>query len=222
MNNISGTFNSVHVCRPGFSQCDAATWTIPAYPPGTTKAIKKKGTSKRNRNEKGLRIMRWLNASNGSLLQPLLAFSQPPRDSPDTAAGKNVEPIQTCGEEVQCLLKRLEGKLQMQVHSQLDRPSSTNYELLCSCFYRVMSRIEELTMPVSNSLVISCKADAMQARNASRVRLQVFNTEWLIRSVMKQELDFEANHRFFVQGFLSSFSHFSLSVCSHQQDDCIK
>ncbi|EFJ36985.1 hypothetical protein SELMODRAFT_403849 [Selaginella moellendorffii] len=263
-------------------------------PPGTSKAVRKKGTSKRKRNEKG-----------DPSCQPLLAFSQPPRDSPDTAAGKNVEPIQTCGERSPVVLfmnmadeqrKRQLTKVQSyrftsfesrgiclqfvetlggqvtdtgskcthvltgQVRRTMnfcaavsvgawilspewlrssveaktfvdpipfvleDADFKANYntdvasvikrarakplfqglqacltphidqvlrELIESGCGKVVSRIEELTMPVSKSFVISCKADAMQARNASSVGLRVFDTEWLIRSVMKQELDIE-------------------------------
>ncbi|EFJ33633.1 hypothetical protein SELMODRAFT_406306 [Selaginella moellendorffii] len=263
-------------------------------PPGTSKAVRKKGTSKRKRNEKG-----------DPSCQPLLAFSQPPRDSPDTAAGKDVEPIQTCGERSPVVLfmnmadeqrKRQLTKVQSywftsfesrgiclqfvetlggqvtdtgskcthvltgQVRRTMnfcaavsvgawilspewlrssveaktfvdpipfvleDADFKANYntdvasvikrarakplfqglqacltphidqvlrELIESGCGKVVSRIEELTMPVSKSFVISCKADAMQARNASSVGLRVFDTEWLIRSVMKQELDIE-------------------------------
>ncbi|XP_024538061.1 PAX-interacting protein 1-like [Selaginella moellendorffii] len=227
-------------------------------PPGTSKAVRKKGTSKRKRNEK------------------------------DTAAGKNVEPIQTCGERSPVVLfmnmadeqrKRQLTKFVETLGGQVtdtgskcthvltgqvrrtmnfcaavsvgawilspewlrssveaktfvdpipfvleDADFKANYntdvasvikrarakplfqglqacltphidqvlrELIESGCGKVVSRIEELTMPVSKSFVISCKADAMQARNASSVGLRVFDTEWLIRSVMKQELDIE-------------------------------
>ncbi|EFJ36986.1 hypothetical protein SELMODRAFT_403850 [Selaginella moellendorffii] len=189
-------------------------------PPGTTKAVKNKGTSKRKRNEKG-----------DPSCQPFLSFSQPPPDSPDTADGKNVEPIQTCGERSPVVLfmnmadeqrKRQLTKFVETLGRQVTDTGSKCTHVLTDCgkclchrawilspewlgssveaktfvfkieflslwdfkanyntddasrtrakplfqgleacltshIDQVVSRIEELTMPVSNSFVISCK-----------------------------------------------------------------